>query len=352
MHFPYDWKLSDLPKPKKNAPTVFSLFCCGGGSSMGYKLAGYNVLGGCDIDPRVLRLYRKNLNPKYLTCDSVANLVSREDIPEELFNLDVLDMSPPCSTFSASGLRDRAWGIEKKFREGQAEQVLDQLFFHAIDVANRLRPKVVIAENVAAMARGKAAKYVVWVHKAFHLAGYTSSHYLLNASTMGVPQSRERIFFVAIRKDLEHLAPITKTLVASKTKVDLNFNLPEIPLSDILGTKTGAKLSNSVQALYDKLVAKSLFGNMSQVHPNKAFFSNIRCDPDRVMPTLTASFDCGQLCHPWKPAVLSQDTIRMSTTFPADYDFLDQKPGYIMGMSVPPVMMAQVATRIKELGLF
>jgi DNA (cytosine-5)-methyltransferase 1 len=48
--------------------------------------------------------------------------------------LDILDGSPPCSSFSMAGNREKDWGKEKKFREGQAEQVLDNLFFDFIDL--------------------------------------------------------------------------------------------------------------------------------------------------------------------------------------------------------------------------
>ena len=62
--FPWKWGLKDLEQVPKNGLTVFSCFSCGGGSSMGYKLAGYDVIGNCEIDPRVQQLYEKNLHPK------------------------------------------------------------------------------------------------------------------------------------------------------------------------------------------------------------------------------------------------------------------------------------------------
>lgn len=59
--FPYLWKLSDgFPAKgmKHHGKKVFSCFCCGGGSSMGYKLAGYDCLGGVEIDPKVADTYK------------------------------------------------------------------------------------------------------------------------------------------------------------------------------------------------------------------------------------------------------------------------------------------------------
>ena len=59
------WYLKDLKSIKKNNLNVFSTFHCGGGSSMGYKLAGCNVLGGVEIDKKMMSIYRANNNPKY-----------------------------------------------------------------------------------------------------------------------------------------------------------------------------------------------------------------------------------------------------------------------------------------------
>lgn len=86
---------------------------------MGYKLAGCNVLGCCEIDPRMNEVYVKNHHPKYNFLMDIRDFNKKEDLPKELYNLDILDGSPPCSTFSMAGQREDAWGVEKKFREGQ-----------------------------------------------------------------------------------------------------------------------------------------------------------------------------------------------------------------------------------------
>ena len=65
MEFTYKWNLSDLDNINKNGMTVFSCFSCGGGSSMGYKMAGFDVIGNVEIDPRVNQCYIENLQPKY-----------------------------------------------------------------------------------------------------------------------------------------------------------------------------------------------------------------------------------------------------------------------------------------------
>ena len=66
----YIWSLENLKNVKKNGLKVFSCFACGGGSTMGYKLAGFDVLGCNEIDPKINAMYVKNHNPKYnFNCD-------------------------------------------------------------------------------------------------------------------------------------------------------------------------------------------------------------------------------------------------------------------------------------------
>lgn len=101
-----------------------------------------------------------------------------------------------------AGNREKDWGKEKIFREGQELQVLDTLFFDFIDLAKELQPKVVVAENVKGLLMGDAKQYVIKIYKEFDKAGYYCQHFLLDASKMGVPQKRERVFFIALRKDL------------------------------------------------------------------------------------------------------------------------------------------------------
>ena len=94
---------------------------------MGYKLAGCEVIGNCEIDKKMNEIYNVNHHPKYSYCMDIRDFNQLQDIPDELYNLDILDGSPPCTTFSIAGLREETWGKLKKFREGQTEQTLDDL---------------------------------------------------------------------------------------------------------------------------------------------------------------------------------------------------------------------------------
>lgn len=86
---------------------------------MGYKLAGYTVLGNVEIDPQMMRIYRQNHKPKYPFLLPIQDFkaLPNQELPPELFDLDILDGSPPCSVFSMAGDREDKWGGEHAFRE-------------------------------------------------------------------------------------------------------------------------------------------------------------------------------------------------------------------------------------------
>ncbi|MGP4063077.1 DNA cytosine methyltransferase [Halobacillus sp. H74] len=330
----WKWYKSDLNSIPKNGLKVLSCFSCGGGSSFGYKLAGCTVLGNVEIDSKMNKLYKQNHNPKYSFNMDIREFKKYpdEEIPSELFDLDILDGSPPCSSFSLAGAREKGWGKKKKFKEGQSEQILDDLFFDFIDVVEKLKPKVVIAENVKGMISGNAKGYVKEIIKRYDEAGYDTQLFLLNGALMGVPQARERVFFVSKRKDLEF------------PKLKMNFDMKPVPFGEVekkLSSVLGKPISNSMRRYFFKTPAGK---PLSYVHPKGSLFNYHKMNRKRVAPTVTASDN--NLMHYKEPNYLNDQTIIGLQSFPQDYDFMDQSVQYVCGMSVPPLMMKGVASQV------
>lgn len=315
---------------------------------MGYKLAGFDVIGCNEIDPRMMRLYEQNHKPKYAYLEPIQEFKDRQDLPEELYSLDILDGSPPCSSFSMAGSREKDWGKKKRFREGQAEQVLDTLFFDFIDLAQRLQPKVVVAENVKGLLIGEAKQYLRRIYEAFDEAGYYCQHWLLDAQTMGVPQRRERVFFVCLRKDLAEPFLHQATLFDSLPELRLEFSEPMIRFGEVVDY-LGRELKGAKMRLLWK---NREVGDTSQGEANIRLFGKVGnfgqsyVYLDKVCPTLTAKRDSLLLFN--QPRFLGQSEVCCISSFPQDYAFMGQLPHYVCGMSVPPVMMAQIATQIYE----
>lgn len=347
--FPYKWTLADANFTKDKGK-VFSCFACGGGSTMGYKLAGFDVLGCNEIDPKMIEAYKANHNPKYAYLEPIQEFKLRDDLPAELYNLDILDGSPPCSSFSMAGNREADWGKEKKFREGQAEQVLDTLFFDFIDLAKKLQPKIVIAENVKGLLLGDAKAYVSRIYKAFDEAGYIVQHWLLDGSKMGVPQRRERVFFIAMRKDLAEpfLEPVDMFTMAPKLRLD--FNEPKILFNEFYQPNNN---EYPVSDFYLSLWKQREDGDNSFVNINERVrdkkstgFGTNFLYKSKVCGTLTTKKDCYVLFD--EPRYLSDFETKCVGSYPQDYNFCLSKPQYLIGMSVPPIMTAQIAKQVYE----
>ena len=336
---PYAWYLSDLDKVPQNNLKVFSTFACGGGSTMGYKLAGYDVVGANDIDPQMRKHYEANLHPKLFIEAPVLDLATM-DLPDELFNLDVLDGSPPCSTFSMAGSREKAWGKEKHFREGQAVQVLDDLFFDFLQVAERLKPKVVVAENVKGMIAGNAKGYVRAVCDVLKAADYTPQVFLINAAYCGVPQRRERVFICAVRNDVS-----TKKLTIKTDQKTITFNQATADCST-LTNKLITKDTKSYQ--YWKLtpIGKNFASADNIIRGKDSFFGSKKINPNKPVLTITAG---GAMYHYKEPRHINDAELVRLGSFPDDYQFQAKKIAkYLIGMSVPPKMMQVVAEAIRD----
>jgi DNA (cytosine-5)-methyltransferase 1 len=349
--FPYNWTLADAVFTKDKGK-VFSCFACGGGSTMGYKLAGYDVLGCNEIDPRMAECYITNHKPKYAFIQPIQEFKLRDDLPADLYDLDILDGSPPCSSFSMAGNREKDWGKEKHFREGQAKQVLDTLFFDFIELAQKLKPKIVIAENVKGMLIGKAKAYTKKVYEAFDAAGYYVRIYLFNAAKMGVPQRRERIFFIALRKDIADANADIKKDKNSAPILEFGFNEPEIPFKDIecATTKYGTKHCSPDQKKWWLLTNEG--ESFSKNHPKGSWFNSAKVNRNKPINTIqgTARNSASGFYHYFEPRHLHVEEYQKAGSYPMDYNFagFSENPVYLIGMSVPPLCTAQIATKIHQ----
>jgi DNA (cytosine-5)-methyltransferase 1 len=160
---------------------------------------------------------------------------------------------------------------------------------------------------------------------------------------MGVPQRRERVFFIALRKDLAKPFLYQKDLFTVAPKLDLIFNEKAITYRQIEEKEAPEEhLSHSISKLWHEAKEGQ---NFSEVHPKGHFFNLIKVDRDKVLPTISAHHD-GGCYHHIIHRKLSKRENCLGGSYPLDYNFLELKHKYLIGMSVPPVMIAQIATEI------
>lgn len=172
------------------AYTVLDLFSGAGGLSRGFYDAGYDVVLGVDFDDAALKTFKENHGKAeamkldlfdHSNIDVIIDYLDKKNI-----KLDVLVGGPPCQGFSVAGPRDMN---DKR----------NTLYTAMVELAERVRPQVVVLENVPGMVQtndGIGAKRVV---EDFAKIGYRMVPKLLYAPDYGLPQIRKRVFFVGLR---------------------------------------------------------------------------------------------------------------------------------------------------------
>lgn len=175
-----------------DAPTVISTFAGGGGSSLGYSMAGYRELLAVEWDDNAVATFRLNFPGVPVFHGDIAKLSAEECLRLAGIaagDLDVFDGSPPCQGFSTAGKRN-------------LDDPRNGLFREYVRLLRGLKPKAFVMENVSGMVKGKMKLVFAEILRELKVSGYRVRARLLNAMYFGVPQSRERMIFVGIRDDL------------------------------------------------------------------------------------------------------------------------------------------------------
>ena len=181
---------------------VVSFFAGGGGSSCGYKLAGGDMICVNEFQQVHADTYSANFPNTPVIVDDIRN-VTGERIRKIIgdVDIDILDGSPPCPPFSMSGTKQEGWGKEK-MAYGWKQKNIEDLTFDQIRLVGELKPKVVVCENVKGLTMEYAREYLNRMILEFEEQGYYTDFQVMNGWQFGVPQKRERVFIVSIRKDV------------------------------------------------------------------------------------------------------------------------------------------------------
>src|SRR5574344_1433298 len=333
------------------APNLISLFSGCGGLDYGFKKAGFNIVWANDFDADAQTVYSLNLGK-----------IDRRDIlsvsENEIQDGEILTAGFPCQPFSNAGNRI---GVDDS---------RGMLYKECLRIIEKKMPKVVVFENVKGLLSTKyidgrnLASVIVEDLSTVNGIGYNVVHKLVNASDYGVPQNRQRVLFVGIRKDLN------KTFVfpdkQSKDKLTLRYvlNIPK-------DVKNNVSWDFSPQALdmityipeggswkdvpYEHLAPRfqKIRDDMKKYHsPN--FYR--RFSRDEICGTMTASAqpeNCG-IIHPTENRRYTVREVARIQTFPDDFKFLTDTPKNItamykvIGNAVPVTLAYNIAKAIME----
>lgn len=334
---------------------VISLFSGAGGSSTGYKLAGYDVVASVEFIKHQAANYRLNYpNTKVYEQDirTIDPLQVLKDTNIQVGELDVLDGSPPCSSFSTAGKVSKGWNEEKKY--SNKKQRTDDLFYEYIRFLTAMKPKVFVAENVKGLTIGASKGMFKIFFTALSECGYNVSAKVLNSSYYSVPQSRERLIFVGVRNDIniepsfpkqhEKIITIREAWKALPKDNDVQSN----QLIEEAATKDYGWLH------YLKLIPKNQKRIIkgSRVHVNGSYFNLSRlsynCPSDTICQQNGQQGMSGN-CHPEHDRKLTIHEVKRICTFPDDYKLEGtfEQQWEALGRAVPPMLMKAISEHVK-----
>lgn len=352
-----------------------STFSGCGGSSLGYKMAGFRVVWASEFIYAAQETYRANHGGTVLDCRDIRT-VKPEDILEatglEAGELDLFDGSPPCASFSTAGKREAGWGKVKAYSD--TKQRTDDLFFEYVRLLRGIRPKTFVAENVAGLVKGTAKGYFLEILAALKECGYRVEARVLDAQWLGVPQARQRLIFVGVREDIG-LAPAFPTPLAYRYSVRdalpwirrqgangsfgtekwQDSDLPSGTIGSTPNTGNGRSPPSLVEA--DADISRFAIGEewkrLGVGEQSEKYFSLVRVDPESPCPTVTqttGNASAAGIAHPYECRKFSIAELRRICGFPDDFVMTGtySQQWERLGRAVPPVMMSHIAAAVRD----
>lgn len=305
-----------------NAPTVISTFAGCGGSSLGYKLAGFRELLAVEWDQNAVDTFRLNFPGVPVYHGDIAALTGAECMklagigPGEL---DVLDGSPPCQGFSTAGKR--------KFDDPR-----NSLFKEFARLIRELQPRVFVMENVTGMVKGYMKQAYLTIIAELRACGYQARGEVLNAMYYNVPQSRERVIIIGVRNDLgiepSHPKPQTRPVTVREA------------FAGITGRGDAPDMSVKYQDYWRKAGCGGVVG-LQQTHRRLLW--------NRSSFVLQKGSGYGGVYHPSECRPLSTLERKRIGSFPDDFRFTGWNAAIErIGNSVPPNLMRAIAEHVRK----
>lgn len=349
--------MAEIAARPRNGFKVVSTFSGCGGSSLGYKMAGFEVLWANEFIPAAQETYVMN-HPGTILDRRDIRTVQAQDILDatglKVGEIDLFDGSPPCASFSTAGIREDGWGREKKYSD--TKQRTDDLFFEYARLIKGTQPKVFVAENVAGLTVGVAKEMLgegqmdafetqedTILHTLMD-CGYRVGFHVLNAVELGVPQSRRRVIFVGIRKDLAAAhdleprwpRPLSHRYVIRDALLDPIPAEFDVPGADIERYAIGRE-----------------WENLKAGEQSEKYFSLIKTSADEACPCICASHGASgiaSITHFEEKRKFSIGELRRLGGFPDDFKLTGtyEQQWERIGRAVPPLMMEAVAATIRD----
>ena len=368
--------MDDIRSVKPNGLKVVSTFSGCGGTCLGYRMAGFEIIWASEFIPAAQDTYRFNSDAPLDTHD-IREVEARDilnQIGMDQGDIDILEGSPPCASFSTAGKREAGWGKVVKYSE--TKQRVDDLFDEYTRLVNDLQPKVFVAENVYGLVRGSAKGYFKQILRNLQSCGYRVEVRLLDAAWLGVPQHRRRLFFMGVRNDLGIAPAFPKPWKFQYTLRDV---MPWIRKVNV-GRGFYKRTTESSPVIMAHQHGELAYGDGSQwieadrwyadtditsyaigkewdkLKPgeqSEKYFSLVKPALDAPIPTVTAkgaNITAASVVHPTERRKFTIDELKIVSSFPADFKLNGtfSQQWERIGRAVPPLMARAVAEVVRD----
>lgn len=366
---------------------VIDLFSGCGGLALGFKWAGCKTLFASDMDENCEKTYTYNFPDVPFVKGDLREITTKQ-IKSQINDLvDVVVGGPPCQGFS----------LANKNRNKVKDDPRNELFYEFVRVVTDLQPKAFVMENVRGLLSMQKGKVIKLMKEEFENAGlgYQVDFKVLMASDYGVPQNRQRVIMLGIRKDL-NIKPEFPSKTYSKP-ITVWEAISDLPQIEACEGEEKMSYQESPQNTYQELMRKSatsVFNHVAMRHTkrlierfkvikagqslahvpqqhaavkrgkptekSKIIFSqnNQRLHADKPAPTIAASFQ-SNFIHPYLNRNFTAREGARLQSFPDDFVFqgMRTKMSWEKGLSqyqqignaVPPLMGYAIASKIKEI---
>ena len=347
-------------KEKNSSPFALSLFSGCGGFSLGFSAAGFLVKGFLELEEPLRQIYKRNF-PGSLELGGDITNIGQESLlrfSQRLGEIDVIIGGPPCQGFSLSGKR-------------QVDDPRNRLFEHYLRFVDVFRPKMAVLENVRLLTsmRSPAGGFMKDdICEEFGKHGYSIRHFEINAKHFGVPQHRERVLFVALRKDLGLLPTLpeaTHSERADMFSLTLPFRKFADACSDLPFIESGERSDDPLHAsvkhpahviewLWDVQEGRSAHDNEdpSKRPPsgyNTTYKRQVWNEPASTVQTTFGMISGCRNVHPIATRSLTVREAARIQSFPDSYRFTGSLGAIRTGIgnAVPPLLAYNIALHLR-----
>lgn len=233
-------------KIKKQTKTknVLDLFCGSGGLSKGFEWAGYNIVAANDNFAAACETYRNNHKKTIM----IEGDITQNDIKEKLYksikgkNIDIVVGGPPCQGFSYAGKR-------------LVDDPRNFLFKEFVEVVKKIKPKVVLIENVEGILTSNNGKTFESIKDSFSELGYKMHGKKLLAVKYGMPQKRKRVVIIGVLSgDPEKCYP-EEILLDEKDYISVKHAIGNLPSIKVNGGENKVEKNYAPKNFYQNFLA-------------------------------------------------------------------------------------------------